>query len=479
MHASSRSESLRCNQFYEEDTDSRDSGVCMEIDTPTAENDFSSIRKHSWLQKMSEQRDLPDLIEEMEEVALNESLNDLTEAEKETEQQLRRLSEKARFLTTPRKALGDVTNSLEFIESPKTHIGASHHLHEVVQHSQSSDSMESLPRHASFCEAKIRRKRFCRAESLVEKRRREVICSMLDENEECDSGQLSISLMRVQSTGYIESGRYARDLLPELLHVDYSLRTISKPQIDSVAFKSIDGTTLAELMDSMDVAEFTKKFVIVDCRYPYEYNGGHIRGAINLHDPSLLQEVFYPSSSTQFGDMLRRIPVFYCEYSQKRGPAMAAALRQYDRCRNEARYPDVDYKEIYVLDRGYRKFFKQDGFARLCDPPGYVPMIEPSYRNELKRFKLHKTKSFGGLSSCFRPGGGAENGPRRIRLTFRSASEDASPKSRTLDTEAVNLFRSPEPTTSAELYGSPFPHPSTSETPPQTKEGPIQMADFS
>uniref|UniRef100_A0A914RMA7 Secreted protein n=1 Tax=Parascaris equorum TaxID=6256 RepID=A0A914RMA7_PAREQ len=27
----------------------------------------------------------------------------------------------------------------------------------------------------------------------------------------------------------------------------------------------------------------------------------------------------------------------------------AAALRQYDRCRNEARYPDVDYKEIYCF----------------------------------------------------------------------------------------------------------------------------------
>ncbi|VDM29801.1 unnamed protein product [Toxocara canis] len=87
---------------------------------------------------------------------------------------------------------------------------------------------------------------------------------------------MSMSLMRVQSTGYIESGRQARDLLPNLLHVDYSLRTLSKPQIDPVALRNVDGATLAELMDSLEAAEFAKEFVIVDCRYLYEYEGGHI-----------------------------------------------------------------------------------------------------------------------------------------------------------------------------------------------------------
>ncbi|VDM39261.1 unnamed protein product [Toxocara canis] len=389
-------------------------------------------------------KDLPNLVEEIEEIAVNESLHYLTEAEKETEQQLRRLSEK-------------------FTESPKTRIGGSHHLHEVVQHSHSADYVESFSRHLSFRDAKTRLKGFCGPELLAAKTRREM-------GEENVTSSMSMSLMRVQSTGYIESGRQARDLLPNLLHVDYSLRTLSKPQIDSAAFRSIDGATLADLMDSLETAEFAKKFVIVDCRYPYEYEGGHISGAINLHDPSLLQEVFYPSSSAQFSDMLRKIPVFYCEYSQKRGPAMASALRQYDRCRNEAHYPDVDYKEIYVLDRGYKKFFKQDGFARFCDPPAYVPMIEPLYRNELKRFKLHKTKSLGGLSSYFRPCNGAGSGPRRTRLVFRSISENASPKSCSSNIGALKLFHSLEPTASVDLQESPFPHPSTSQGSRQAKE---------
>ncbi|VDK71359.1 unnamed protein product [Anisakis simplex] len=288
--------------------------------------------------------------------------------------------------------------------------------------------------------------------------------------------------MRVQSTSYIESGKCARDKLPDLLHVEYSLRTLSRPQIDSVAFKSIDGSTLVELMESLEISEFEKKFIIVDCRYPYEYNGGHIRGAINLHDPSNLQSVFYPNSIPKFQAMLRRIPIFYCEYSQERGPSMASALRQYDRCRNESRYPEVDYKEIYVLDRGYRKFFRQDGFVRFCEPQTYVTMREPSYHEELKRYRFHKTKSFGGLSSSYRMSNlnvDATNVPRRTRLTFRSISEDTTSTMTPLRSSLKNSTDINLTSRCPDLFGSPFPCPSAAITPPKSDAGPIKMPHFS
>lgn len=48
------SEEIRCGQLME-DTDSRDSGVYMEADTPPAEEfNFLSTRKQRWNQKMSE-----------------------------------------------------------------------------------------------------------------------------------------------------------------------------------------------------------------------------------------------------------------------------------------------------------------------------------------------------------------------------------------------------------------------------------------
>ncbi|VDK26612.1 unnamed protein product [Anisakis simplex] len=77
-----------------------------------------------------------------------------------------------------------------------------------------------------------------------------------------------------------------------------------------------------------------------------------------MYDPSMVEELFYPKCVDRFHEMRSRIPIFYCEFSQKRGPTMAAALRQFDRKRNEARYPEVDYKEIYLLDRGYKKFYE-------------------------------------------------------------------------------------------------------------------------
>jgi len=88
-------------------------------------------------------------------------------------------------------------------------------------------------------------------------------------------------------------------------------------------------------------------------------------------------KLFYPDDDQQFQEVCQRIPIFYCEFSQKRGPNMwvfisrilwlkiffrAKALREHDRKLNESRYPYVDYKEIYLLDRGYRQFFKEQQF---------------------------------------------------------------------------------------------------------------------
>lgn len=59
---------------------------------------------------------------------------------------------------------------------------------------------------------------------------------------------------------------------------DYVLSAIAGKHRD---LKSISVDTMAELLRGTYSNEVTE-YTVVDCRYPYEYEGGHIRGAVNL-----------------------------------------------------------------------------------------------------------------------------------------------------------------------------------------------------
>lgn len=63
------------------------------------------------------------------------------------------------------------------------------------------------------------------------------------------------------------------------------------------------------------------EFTIIDCRYPYEYQGGHIRGAMNLWNKDLLVERFFKELHHP-SDNKRSIFIYHCEFSSKRGPDM-------------------------------------------------------------------------------------------------------------------------------------------------------------
>ena len=52
---------------------------------------------------------------------------------------------------------------------------------------------------------------------------------------------------------------------------------MEKPEKPHRAYRSIDSRTLATLIDSMTEQQFKARFLIIDCRYPYEFAGGHIR----------------------------------------------------------------------------------------------------------------------------------------------------------------------------------------------------------
>lgn len=70
-------------------------------------------------------------------------------------------------------------------------------------------------------------------------------------------------------------------------------------------------------------------FTVVDCRFDYEYNGGHVPGAININTTAGVEEFFLgpdvpkpkPSISGDDGEK-KSIIVFHCEFSCKRAPTL-------------------------------------------------------------------------------------------------------------------------------------------------------------
>ncbi|XP_037030039.1 M-phase inducer phosphatase-like isoform X2 [Bradysia coprophila] len=154
--------------------------------------------------------------------------------------------------------------------------------------------------------------------------------------------------------------------------------------------------TMARLLNG-DYKNAVNSYRVIDCRYPYEFEGGHIRGAENLYTEDDIYRVLM-STKTETATVVpvepkRNIIIFHCEFSSHRGPKLAKFLRTKDRDANNDIYPALHYPEIYLLDGGYKEFFKY--YTDLCDPKTYLPMLEPAYDSYYKHFRA-ATKSWNG-----------------------------------------------------------------------------------
>jgi M-phase inducer tyrosine phosphatase len=80
------------------------------------------------------------------------------------------------------------------------------------------------------------------------------------------------------------------------------------------------------------------RYHIIDCRFGYEYEGGHIDGALNVNSNAAVEELLLqegtgvhadsyslpqPSRSGEpLQNSLPAILIFHCEFSNKRAPAL-------------------------------------------------------------------------------------------------------------------------------------------------------------
>ena len=110
-----------------------------------------------------------------------------------------------------------------------------------------------------------------------------------------------------------------------------------------------------------------EKLVVIDCRFEYEYNGGHINGAVNFNDKEQLSSQLFEIEPTS-----KALLILHCEYSAHRAPIMAQFIRNKDRAVNSEHYPHLTYPETYILDGGYSSFFMD--YRSRCFPENYVEM---------------------------------------------------------------------------------------------------------
>jgi len=169
---------------------------------------------------------------------------------------------------------------------------------------------------------------------------------------------------------------------------------------------TISPQTLVNLMNNPN----GKRYLVIDCRYDYEYKGGHINDAINIDAPETLERVFLSNPQLLLDDnnlelikndlegflassnFLQQsennsnsseppILIFHCEFSQKRGPRAMRALRNLDRQLNSHRWPSLSYPQVYLLSEGYQNFHKQ--FPEYCCPQNsYVRMLDQVHKTD-------------------------------------------------------------------------------------------------
>ncbi|KAI1382484.1 hypothetical protein F4677DRAFT_27002 [Hypoxylon crocopeplum] len=149
------------------------------------------------------------------------------------------------------------------------------------------------------------------------------------------------------------------------------------PDGESDNIPRISKSTFLDVLDGKFNELYTQK-MIIDCRFEYEYDGGHVTSAVNYNDKELLAKHLFENPMDG-----KTLLVFHCEYSACRAPMMARHIRASDRMANAEYYPKLTYPEVYILDGGYSEFFNEH--RDRCYPQAYVAMGAEEHANTCER----------------------------------------------------------------------------------------------
>ena len=218
---------------------------------------------------------------------------------------------------------------------------------------------------------------------------------------------------------------------------------------DSCSVASADTGADCDVQGDLDVT-------VVDCRYRFEHEGGHIKGSTSqpcsVHflqgafplpptdldasdspdssdprpHPRRLQRLHQLASPAGHSHQPLHAPtssdstqvfVFHCEFSANRGPDMARRLRNTDRHLHMEHFPFLAHPHLYVLEGGYKAFHALA--PGLCSTGAYVPMLHPTFLPKLPSAHAASKDAARAISAWVR---GAATSPAHSPATQDSSS---------------------------------------------------------
>ncbi|EDQ90044.1 uncharacterized protein MONBRDRAFT_31958 [Monosiga brevicollis MX1] len=130
----------------------------------------------------------------------------------------------------------------------------------------------------------------------------------------------------------------------------------------------ISGETLSRLLKG-EYAEHFTHVLVLDCRFSFEYDGGHILNAqrawLREH---VLNHLFY-NPQVPFTETHRTAVVFHCEFSAQRGPDQYEFARCLDDIFSHGTGQRL-WPNMFILEKGYREFYKnypEHCFGKYCE----------------------------------------------------------------------------------------------------------------
>jgi M-phase inducer tyrosine phosphatase len=106
---------------------------------------------------------------------------------------------------------------------------------------------------------------------------------------------------------------------------------------------------------------------VIDCRFPFEFEGGHIDGAVNFWTAERAIHALFVEPCLKLGNNGRTIVIFHCEFSSHRAPTMLKNIRTLDKAIS-AGTRGLLLPELYILEDGYSKYI--EAYPEDCSPQG-------------------------------------------------------------------------------------------------------------